>query len=192
MTTNSDKAIILLVGDTPASIEVAHNSLKDKYIIKIATSGAIALDLAKVLPQPDLVLLDEMRPEMDGYEVCSRLKADPETCNIPVIFLTGKTSADDETRAFELGAIDYVHKPFSPLVIQARVRSHLALREAREQLAEEKRKVDRLLEEAERLFGLIFDYAGRMSAEADPDRSSAKRRYGEGLSSGRPLQHLVA
>ena len=74
------------------------------------------------------------------------------------------------TRGFELGAIDYIHKPLSPLVVQARVRTHLALREAREQLAEEKRKVDRLLEEAERLFGLIFDYAARMSAEADPDK----------------------
>ena len=85
-------------------------------------------------------------PEMDGYEVCSRLKSDPGTCDIPIIFLTGKTDAEDETRGFELGAIDYIHKPFSPLVVQARVRTHLALREAREQLAEEKRKVDRLLD----------------------------------------------
>ena len=111
-----------------------------------------------------------MMPEMDGYEVCSRLKADPDTCDIPVIFLTGKTSAEDENRGFELGAIDYIHKPLSPLVVQARVRTHLALCEAREQLAEEKRKVDGLLEESERLFGLIFDYAARMSAEADPDK----------------------
>ena len=166
----SDKRIILLVDDAPANIQVAHNILKDTYIIKIATSGARALDLAKVLPQPDLILLDVMMPEMDGYEVCSRLKSDPGTCDIPIIFLTGKTSAEDETRGFELGAIDYIHKPFSPLVVQARVRTHLALREAREQLAEEKRKVDRLLEEAERLFGLIFDYAARMGAEADPDK----------------------
>ena len=73
--TNSDKRIILLVDDTPANIQVAHNILKDTYIIKIATSGAKALDLAKALPQPDLILLDVMMPEMDGYEVCSRLKA---------------------------------------------------------------------------------------------------------------------
>ena len=170
MKTNSDKRIILLVDDKPANIQVAHNILKDTYIIKIATSGAKALDLAKALPQPDLILLDVMMPEMDGYEVCSRLKADPGTCDIPIIFLTGKTDAEDETRGFELGAIDYIHKPFSPLVVQARVRTQLALREAREQLAEEKRKVDRLLDEAERLFGLIFDYAARMSAEADPDK----------------------
>ena len=146
MKTNSDKRIILVVDDKPANIQVAHNILKDTYIIKIATSGAKALDLAKVLPQPDLILLDVMMPEMDGYEVCSRLKSDPGTCDIPIIFLTGKTDAEDETRGLELGAIDYIHKPFSPLVVQARVRTHLALREAREQLAEEKRKVDRLLD----------------------------------------------
>ena len=122
------------------------NTLKDTYIVKIATSGARALNLAKVLPQPDLILLDVMMPEMDGYEVCSRLKSDPSTSDIPIIFLTGKTDAEDETRGLELGAIDYIHKPFVPLVVQARVRTHLALREAHEQLAEEKRKVDRLLD----------------------------------------------
>ena len=77
--TNPDKRIILLVDDKPANIQVAHNILKDTYTIKIATSGARALDLAKVLPQPDLILLDIMMPEMDGYEVCSRLKSDPGT-----------------------------------------------------------------------------------------------------------------
>ena len=142
----ADKRTILVVDDTPANIEVAHNTLKDTYIIKIATSGARALDLAKVVPQPDLILLDVMMPEMDGYEVCIRLKSDPGTCDIPIIFLTGKIDAEDETRGLELGAIDYIHKPFSPLVVQARVRTHLSLRETREQLAEEKRKVDRILD----------------------------------------------
>ena len=143
---NSDKQIILVVDDTPANIEVAHHTLKDTYIIKIATSSARALNLAKVHPQPDLILLDIMMPEMDGYEVCSRLKSDPSTSDIPIIFLTGKTDAEDETRGLEIGAIDYIHKPFVPGVVQARVRTHLALREAREQLSEEKRKVDRLLD----------------------------------------------
>jgi class 3 adenylate cyclase len=146
MKANSGKRTILVVDDTPANIEVAHNTLKDRYVIKIATSGARALDIAKVVPQPDLILLDVMMPEMDGYEVCSRLKANPSTSHIPIIFLTGKTDAEDETKGLELGAIDYIHKPFVPLVVQARVRTHLALREAHEQLAEEKRKVDRLLE----------------------------------------------
>lgn len=170
MKPNTDKKTILLVDDKPANIHTAHNILKDTYSIKIATSGARAIDLAKVLPQPDLILLDIMMPEMDGYEVCSRLKADPGTSDIPVIFLTGRTDAENETKGFELGAVDYIHKPFSPPVVQARVRTHLALREAREQLGEEKRKVDSLLEEAERIFGLIFGYVARMGDEADPDK----------------------
>jgi class 3 adenylate cyclase len=144
--TNSDRQIILVVDDQAANIEVAHNTLKDTYIIKIATSGARALDIAKVLPQPDLILLDVMMPEMDGYEVCSRLKSDRGTSDIPIIFLTGKTDAEDETRGLDLGATDYIHKPFVPRVVQARVRTHLALREAREQVAEEKRKVYRILD----------------------------------------------
>jgi serine phosphatase RsbU (regulator of sigma subunit) len=76
-----------------------------------------------------------MMPEMDGYEVCTRLKADPSTREIPVIFLTGQTSAEDETHGFEVGAVDYVHKPFSPAVVKARVRSHILLRESGAQIA---------------------------------------------------------
>jgi len=87
-----------------------------------------------------------MMPDLDGYEVCRRLKLDPNTREIPIIFLTARTEAEDETRGFELGAVDYIHKPFSPAVVQARVQTHLTLREAREQLAEEKRKVDHLLD----------------------------------------------
>jgi len=141
-----NKKLILLVDDTPANIQVAHNILKDSYTIRIATNGTRALDLAKTSPQPDLILLDVMMPDLDGYEVCSRLKSDPITREIPIIFLTGRTEPEDETKGFELGAVDYIHKPFSPAVVQARVETHLTLREARVQLAEEKRKVDRLLD----------------------------------------------
>jgi adenylate cyclase len=93
-----------------------------------------------------LVLLDVMMPEMDGYEVCSRLKADPSTRDIPVIFLTALTDAEDETKGFTAGAVDYIHKPFSPAVVIARVQTHLNLRDTREQLAKEKHLVDLLLE----------------------------------------------
>jgi adenylate cyclase len=85
-------------------------------------------------------------PEIDGYEVCARLKADPSTNDIPVIFLTAKTEAEDETKGFEVGAVDYIHKPFSPPVVMARVQTHLMLREAREQLTREKHLVDQLLD----------------------------------------------
>jgi adenylate cyclase len=146
MSGTEEKRLILLVDDAPANIQVAREILKDTYKTRVATSGAKALDLVKVAPLPDLILLDVMMPEMDGYEVCSKLKQDPETRDIPVIFLTAKTEAEDETKGFEVGAVDYIHKPFSPLVVMARVQTHLNLREAREQLAREKRMVDQLLD----------------------------------------------
>ena len=131
----SVQKLILIVDDTPVNIGVISGALKDSYKTKIATNGEKALVLASAEEKPDLILLDVMMPDMDGYEVCSRLKADPATNEIPVIFLTGQTSAEDETRGFEVGAVDYVHKPFSPAVVKARVRSHILLREARAQLA---------------------------------------------------------
>ena len=94
-----------------------------------------ALDLANSEPVPDLILLDVMMPGMDGFEVCTRLKADSATREIPVIFLTGQTEVEDETRGFEVGGVDYIHKPFSQAVVKARVQTHLVLRGIREQLA---------------------------------------------------------
>ena len=135
MTNAIEKKLILVVDDAPANLQVVRSILKDDFMIRIATSGAKALDLVKAKPQPDLILLDVEMPEMDGYEVCGILKATPETREIPVIFLTGKTETDDETKGFEVGAVDYIHKPFSPAVVKARVHTHLVLREAREQLA---------------------------------------------------------
>jgi CheY-like chemotaxis protein len=140
------KRIILLVDDAPENIQVAHAILKEEYKTRVALNGAKALEQANTEPKPDLILLDVMMPGMDGYEVCERLKADPATRDIPVIFLTSRTEASDETRGFEVGAVDYIHKPFSPPVVMARVQTHLHLREAREQLVREKRLVDRILE----------------------------------------------
>jgi len=146
MTTSEEKKTILLVDDAPANIQVAREILKDTYKTRVATGGAKALELVKVAPTPDLILLDVMMPEMDGYEVCARLKADPVTREIPVIFLTAMTEAADETKGFDVGAVDYIHKPFSPAVVMARVQTHLNLRETREQLVREKRLVDQLLD----------------------------------------------
>ena len=140
------KKTVLLVDDAPANIQVAREILKDAYKTRVATSGAKGLELVKVDPPPDLILLDVKMPEMDGYEVCRRLKADPSTRDIPVIFLTAMTEVADETAGFAVGAVDYIHKPFSPPVVMARVRTHLNLRETRELLATEKRLVDHLLD----------------------------------------------
>ena len=134
MNTTAEKKTVLVVDDAPANIRVVNEILHTTYKVKIATNGAKALELAGATPAPDLILLDVVMPGMDGYEVCTHLKADPGTRDIPVIFLTGQTDTADETRGFETGAVDYIHKPFSPAVVAARVHTHLALRETRAQL----------------------------------------------------------
>jgi phosphoserine phosphatase RsbU/P len=147
----SAQKLILIVDDTPLNIGVISGALKDSYKTKVATNGEKALALASAEEKPDLILLDIMMPGMDGYEVCSRLKSDPATREIPVIFLTGQTAAEDETRGFEVGAVDYVHKPFSPAVVKARVRSHIFLREARAQLASQLLALNNELEMARQI-----------------------------------------
>jgi CheY-like chemotaxis protein len=132
---NAEAKTVLLVDDEPANIQIVNSILKDIYKTRIATSGVKALELANQVPAPDLILLDVMMPAMDGYEVCCRLKSADHTRDIPVIFLTGQTEIDDETKGFAVGAVDYIHKPFSPAVVQARVHTHLVLRGIREQLA---------------------------------------------------------
>src|SRR5438046_5862400 len=145
------KNTVLLVDDAPANIQIVNSILKDLYKIRIATSGAKALELVKVTPPPNLILLDVMMPEMDGYEVCTRLKLDPETRDIPVIFLTGQTEVEDETKGFDVGAVDYIHKPFSPAVVKARVQTHLVLRGVREQLARQLLTIQKELETARQI-----------------------------------------
>lgn len=147
----AEQQVVLLVDDEPANIQIVNSILKDTYKTRIATNGAKALELANQDPAPDLILLDVMMPGMDGYEVCSRLKESAQTKDIPVIFLTGQTEIDDETRGFEVGAVDYIHKPFSPAVVQARVRTHLALRGIREQLASQLHVMQREMETARQI-----------------------------------------
>ncbi len=127
-----EKKAVLVVDDTPTNIQVLMETLKDNYRIIAAVNGQRALQLAASDPPPDIILLDVMMPEMDGYEVCTRLKADAKTRDIPVIFVTAKTEVQDETRGLELGAVDYITKPISPPVVQARVKTHLELKKASE------------------------------------------------------------
>ncbi len=128
----TDKQTVLVVDDTPDNISLVSGLLKDAYRTKIATSGAKALAIAETDAPPDLILLDIMMPEMDGYEVCRRLKADEKTRDIPVIFLTAKAQVEDEEHGLDLGAVDYITKPISPPILLARVRTHLALKEAQD------------------------------------------------------------
>jgi phosphoserine phosphatase RsbU/P len=151
LTTEKEKKVVLVVDDAPANIRVVNEILNKDYRIKIATNGTKALELVAATPGPDLILLDIIMPGMDGYEVCTRLKADPATRDIPVIFLTGQTESTDETRGFEVGAVDYIHKPFSPAVVVARVQTQLALREAREQIARQLMAIRNELETARQI-----------------------------------------
>jgi phosphoserine phosphatase RsbU/P len=147
----SAKKTILIVDDTPINIGVISGALKDSFATKVANSGEKALAIASGKDKPDLILLDILMPEMDGYEVCRRLKADPATRDIPVIFLTSQTDAEDETKGFEVGAVDYIHKPFSAAVVKARVRTHLMLREAHAQIARQLVEINTELEMARQI-----------------------------------------
>ena len=135
--TKAEKRTLLLVDDDSENLRIVNSILGDDYRIRVATNGLKALELAKVEPSPRLILLDVIMPYMVGYEVCSQLKADPKTRDIPVIFLTGKTDVADETRGFQVGAVDYIHKPFSPPIVAARVRTHLMLRDAHQTVAQQ-------------------------------------------------------
>ncbi len=117
---------ILVVDDTPQNIDVLKAILSDAYSVRAATTGALAMRIVQQRP-PDLILLDVMMPEMDGYEVCRQLRSDPSTSDIPVIFVTAKADAEDEQTGFDAGAVDYISKPVNPALVRARVRNHLTL-----------------------------------------------------------------
>ena len=145
MTQSSDNKLVLIVDDTPTNVGVISGVLKGAYRTKVATNGEKALVLATASEKPDLILLDVMMPGMDGYEVCRRLKANPVTRDITVIFLTAKTDAVDEEKGFEVGAVDYIHKPFSAPLVLARVKTQLALRAALSEAHAARNQADELL-----------------------------------------------
>jgi class 3 adenylate cyclase len=127
MTVPQNAGRILVVDDTPSNIQTLSAILKEKgYQISVATNGRQAIEVVQKL-RPDLILLDVMMPEMDGFEACAHLKASPEWHNIPIIFLTSKTETADIVRGFELGAVDYVGKPFNAHELLARVNTHLSM-----------------------------------------------------------------
>jgi putative two-component system response regulator len=124
----SAKPTLLVVDDTPENLSLLQQLLKDSYRLRAANNGVRALELALAEPAPDLILLDIMMPGMDGYAVCARLKQDPRTAAIPVIFLTARSELEDEEKGFALGAVDYITKPVRPAICLARLRTHLALK----------------------------------------------------------------
>jgi len=132
--------VILIAEDTPEDITILSGILRNSYRIKVATDGERALKLAQTPPVPDLILLDVMMPKLSGYQVCSLLKENLETQNIPVIFVTAMNDAENETRGLEVGAVDYITKPFNPSIVKARIRTHLALHDQNRLLEEKVRQ----------------------------------------------------
>lgn len=128
-----EPSLVLLVDDEPTNIEVMAEVLEPFHDLAFATSGEEALRLAGEL-KPDIILLDIVMPGLDGYAVCGRLKQDPRTARIPVIFVTALDATEDEARGLEIGAIDYVSKPIRPAILRARVRTHLELKHAHDVL----------------------------------------------------------
>ncbi|WP_096086629.1 response regulator [Agaribacterium haliotis] len=158
----SDRASVLVVDDTPENIDVLAGVLKQEYQIKVAKNGEMALKIASLASQPDLILLDIMMPGIDGYEVCRRLKQDHTTRHIPIIFVTAKITQEDELKGLELGAVDYITKPISPPVVKARVKTHLALydqnRELDKKVKEQTREIAETQMKIVQRLGLAAEY----------------------------------
>jgi len=142
----AERALILVVDDTPINLTLMSELLQDLYRVKVANSGERALKIAAATP-PDLILLDIMMPDIDGYEVSRQLKSDPRTQHIPVIFLTARSSVEDEQLGFELGAVDYIVKPISPPIVLARVKTHLTLKAAADFLRDKNEFLEREVEQ---------------------------------------------
>ena len=130
---DNDKSTVLAIDDAPYNLKLLAQILSPQYRFLLATKGSDGLEIA-VTQRPDLILLDVVMPDMDGHEVCRQLKANPLTQSIPVVFITALKEQTDEAFGLEIGAIDYITKPFCPAIVKARVRNHLELKHYRDLL----------------------------------------------------------
>ncbi|MHC1761736.1 MAG: response regulator [Negativicutes bacterium] len=130
----SGKSTVLIVDDAPVNLMLLNGLLRDDYSVKATNNGSTALQIAADAPQPDLILLDILMPEMDGYEVCRKLKNNATTQNIPVVFISALSDTFDIVKAFEVGGVDFITKPFQPLEVKSRVKTHLEVYTARQEL----------------------------------------------------------
>jgi putative two-component system response regulator len=174
------KKTVLLVDDSPDNLVLMNDLLKDLYKVKVANSGEKALRIATTGQPPDVVLLDVMMPEMDGYEVCRRLKANAATRNVPIIFLTAKSEVEDEKLGLDLGAVDYITKPISPPITLARVRNHLMLKEHADFLRDQNEFLEQEVQERTREVVAIQDVTilamASMAETRDPETGNHIRR----------------
>jgi len=130
------KCTVLVVDDTEANIDILVAALDSEYEVSVAMDGKSALEII-VTDLPDLILLDIMMPGIDGYEVCRRIKSEPRTKEIPILFITAMSEIENKTRGFELGAVDYIIRPFEVMEVKARVKTHLSLTLARRELTDQ-------------------------------------------------------
>lgn len=140
---SSTRSTVLIVDDTPENLIILGETLRPHYRVRAAISGERALHAVTIGALPDVILLDVMMPDMDGYQVLQALQADAATRDIPVIFVTAMDSVEGETHGLALGAVDYITKPFNPDIVLARVRTHIELAKARERLHDENAWLER-------------------------------------------------
>ena len=169
------KDCILIVDDVKENIDVLNGILIEDYTIKAALNGRTALKIAERF-KPDMILLDVMMPEMDGFEVCRHLKDNPVTQNIPVIFVTAKNEDVDEAKGFGMGAVDYISKPVNSLVVNSRIKTHLALSNQKKELS---RKVRQKTEELQNVQTEIIKSLGRASVYRDNETGAHIDRVSE-------------
>ena len=169
------KFSVLLVDDIKENIDILNEILKDDYKIKAATNGKTALMIAEKF-RPDIILLDIIMPEMDGYEVCRCLKENPVTKNIPVIFVTAKDEDIDEAKGFEVGAADYISKPIRSLIVKSRVKTQLALSH---QMYELSKQVEKRTRELKKTQVEVIKMLGRASEFKDNETGTHVLRVGD-------------
>lgn len=143
---SDNKSIVLVVDDVSENIDVLIGILDTDYVVKFALNGDTAIEIASKEPQPDIILLDVMMPGLNGYEVCEKLKLDPATAEIPVIFVTGLDDLKNELRGFDVGGVDYITKPVVPKIVSARVKTHIYIYKVKQKMAEHNLKMEGLLD----------------------------------------------
>jgi len=154
MAQDEEKKKILIVDDIPSNIQILAEAMRKDYQIIFATKGEEALKIAQADQPPDLILLDIMLPDIDGYTVCRHLKNENKTRDIPIIFITAKSEETDETKGFEYGGVDYIIKPFSIPIVKARVQTHLELKKRRDMLKEMADRLEQLNQTKNKFLGI--------------------------------------
>lgn len=177
---SEERQTILVVDDTPDNLLLMNGLLKDDYRVKVANNGERALQIAASEQPPDLILLDIMMPEMDGYEVCRRLKASPKTAAIPIMFLTALSDSADEAYGFSIGAEDYIIKPINAPTVLARVKTHLNLKASADFLRDNnlflEQEVRRRTREIEATQDVTITALASLAETRDPETGNHIRR----------------